>query len=73
MSRLSICLAAGRLVRPFAGSSPVAFAYYIVCPRSAMERPKVAAFCKWLQTEAKRHREESGQGEAETAARQAAS
>jgi LysR family glycine cleavage system transcriptional activator len=56
-------LAAGRLVRPFAGSSPVAFAYYIVCPKVAVERPKVAAFCKWLHTEARRHREESGQVE----------
>jgi LysR family glycine cleavage system transcriptional activator len=52
-------LAAGRLARPFAQSSPVAFAYHIVCPETAVERPKVAAFRHWLQAEAARYRTEN--------------
>ena len=45
-------LAAGRLVRPFALGYPVAFAYYLVAPRGWLERPKVAAFGRWLMAEA---------------------
>ena len=45
-------LAAGRLVRPFALSYPVAFAYYLVAPIGWPERPKVAAFGRWLMAEA---------------------
>jgi LysR family transcriptional regulator, glycine cleavage system transcriptional activator len=47
-------LAAGRLVKPFALTFPVEFAYYVVCPPSLRDDPKVAAFRKWVQEEAKR-------------------
>ena len=45
-------LAAGRLVRPFAVAVPTPFAYYVVCPQASAERPKVAAFQRWLRAEA---------------------
>ena len=45
-------LADGRLVKPFALTIPVDYAYYIVCPETAAERPKVAAFRKWIMEEA---------------------
>jgi len=41
-------LAAGRLVQPFVLSLPAPFAYYVVYPRKALERPKVKAFRDWL-------------------------
>lgn len=44
-------LAAGRLVRPFALSFPVEFAYYVVCPLSLRDDPKVTAFRRWMQDE----------------------
>ncbi len=47
-------LKAGRLVRPFRESRPVDFAYYIVCPESHLERPKVRRFLDWLREEAGR-------------------
>jgi len=47
-------LAAGRLVRPCAVSVPTPFAYYVVCPQATAERPKVAAFRRWLHAEAAR-------------------
>jgi LysR family transcriptional regulator, glycine cleavage system transcriptional activator len=46
-------LLAGRLVRPFEFSLPVAYAYYIVCPKPTAERPKIKAFREWLVSEAK--------------------
>lgn len=45
-------LADGRLVKPFALTIPVDYAYYIVCPETAAERPKVAAFREWIMEEA---------------------
>ena len=45
-------LADGRLVKPFALTIPVDYAYYIVCPETVAERPKVAAFRKWIMEEA---------------------
>jgi LysR family glycine cleavage system transcriptional activator len=45
-------LAAGRLVRPFAHSWPVTFAYYLVCPDAIADEPRIAAFCEWLIGEA---------------------
>ncbi len=45
-------IAGGRLVKPFELSLPASFAYYIVCPEAAAERPKVAAFREWLIEEA---------------------
>jgi LysR family glycine cleavage system transcriptional activator len=47
-------LAAGRLVKPFAVAVPTPFAYYVVCPQATAERPKVAAFRRWLRAEAER-------------------
>ncbi len=46
-------LLAGRLVRPFGPALPVAYAYYIVCPKPTAERPKIRAFRDWLISEAK--------------------
>jgi LysR family transcriptional regulator, glycine cleavage system transcriptional activator len=45
-------LAAGRLIRPFALGFPVAYAYRMVSPRAAFDRPKVKAFRAWLRAEA---------------------
>jgi len=42
----------GRLVRPFELSIPVDYAYYVVCPEAAADRPKVAAFREWAIAEA---------------------
>jgi LysR family glycine cleavage system transcriptional activator len=47
-------LAAGRLVRPFTGSLPADFAYYIVYPEVAARQPKIVAFRDWLFDEARR-------------------
>jgi LysR family glycine cleavage system transcriptional activator len=44
-------LAAGRLVRPFELSLPAGFAYYVVYPTRALQRPNVKAFRDWLMTE----------------------
>lgn len=45
-------LADGRLVKPFKQTIPVDYAYYIVCPEAAGDRPKVAAFRDWAIAEA---------------------
>lgn len=45
-------LAAGRLARPFALSLPANYAYWMVCPRPAADRPKIVAFRDWLMREA---------------------
>ena len=45
-------LAAGRLVRPFELSLPAGFAYYVVYPQRALQRPCVKAFRDWLVAEA---------------------
>jgi LysR family transcriptional regulator, glycine cleavage system transcriptional activator len=47
-------LAGGRLVRLFSLALPDQFAYYIVTPPGALERPKVRAFRNWLRHEADR-------------------
>ena len=41
-------LVAGRLVRPFELSLPTEYAYYIVCPESRADQPKIVAFREWL-------------------------
>lgn len=46
-------LAAGRLVRPFELSLPAGFAYYVVYPPRALERPGVKSFRDWLIAEAR--------------------
>lgn len=43
----------GRLIRLFDRAMPIDFAYYIVCPESRREIPKVKAFINWLREEAK--------------------
>lgn len=45
-------LARGRLIKPFDISLPADYAYYVVCPVEAAERPKIAAFRDWLLAEA---------------------
>ena len=45
-------LLAGRLVRPFAFSVKVSYAYWIVCPKSTADLPKIATFRAWLLAEA---------------------
>jgi LysR family glycine cleavage system transcriptional activator len=49
-------IAMGRLVRPFALTQPADFAYYLVFPEGAAERPKIRAFRDWILAEA-RHTE----------------
>lgn len=44
-------MATGRLVRPFDLSLPHQYAYYLVCPESYAERPKIVAFREWLLEE----------------------
>jgi LysR family transcriptional regulator, glycine cleavage system transcriptional activator len=46
-------LVAGRLVRPFELSLPAGFAYYLVYPQRALQRPCVKVFCDWLIDEAR--------------------
>lgn len=45
-------LARGRLVKPFEISLPADYAYYVVCPVEAADRPKIVAFREWLLDEA---------------------
>ncbi|MDR3514572.1 MAG: transcriptional regulator GcvA [Azospirillaceae bacterium] len=55
LARSVICaddLAAGRLVRPFELALTVDITHWFVCPPRALERPKVAAFHRWLRAEA---------------------
>ena len=47
-------LRSGRLVRLFAVSRPIGFAYYFVCPPGRLEVPRVRAFHDWLVGEAAR-------------------
>ncbi len=42
----------GRLVRPFALGLNVPYAYWIVCPKSTADLPKISKFRQWLLTEA---------------------
>ena len=46
-------LEAGRLVRPFDISLAAEFAYYLVCPQSTVEYPKIVSFRDWLLAETK--------------------
>lgn len=45
-------LGEGRLVRPFARSVPSEFSFFIVCPETSLEQPKIRAFRAWLLKEA---------------------
>ena len=45
-------LISGRLVRPFPQALAAPYAFWIVCPKSAAELPKIAAFRGWLLKEA---------------------
>jgi LysR family transcriptional regulator, glycine cleavage system transcriptional activator len=45
-------LRAGRLVRPFALALKVPYAYWIVCPKSTADLPKISTFRDWLLAEA---------------------
>ncbi len=46
-------LIAGRIVRPLAIETPVAFAYWIVCPKGTAERRPIRRFLNWLLSEAR--------------------
>ncbi len=41
-------LATGQLIKPFDFALPTEYAYYVVCPETSLERPKVKAFRNWL-------------------------
>lgn len=45
-------LISGRLVRPFAQAVEAPYAFWIVCPKSAADLPKISAFRDWLLKEA---------------------
>ena len=45
-------LLAGRLVRPFEFGLKADYAYWIVCPKSTANLPKIATFREWLLAEA---------------------
>ena len=45
-------LCAGRLVRPFALALKAPYAYWIVCPKSTVDLPKIVTFRDWLLAEA---------------------
>jgi len=45
-------LIAGRLVRPFRLAFDAPYAFWIVCPKSTADMPKIAAFRDWLLKEA---------------------
>lgn len=45
-------LISGRLVRPFTQALEAPYAYWIVCPKSAAELPKISTFRKWVLKEA---------------------
>ncbi len=45
-------LLAGRLVRPFPQSLEAPYAFWIVCPKSAADLPKISTFRIWLLKEA---------------------
>ncbi|MBM3518056.1 MAG: transcriptional regulator GcvA [Alphaproteobacteria bacterium] len=44
-------LGQGGLARPFALSLPYDYAYFVVCPLAAADRPKIRAFRDWLVAE----------------------
>ncbi len=45
-------LISGRLVRPFVQTLEVPYAFWIVCPKSAADLPKISTFRSWLLKEA---------------------
>ena len=44
-------LAAGRLVKPFAHSAPLAAGYFLMPPSSHAQTPASAAFLNWIEEE----------------------
>lgn len=47
-------LADGRLVQPLRGVAVSQYAYWLVCPKSAMQSPRLRAFRNWILGEAER-------------------
>jgi LysR family transcriptional regulator, glycine cleavage system transcriptional activator len=45
-------IARGRLVRPFAITVPETLGYYLVCPETIADQPRIKAFRKWIIEEA---------------------
>ena len=56
---------AGRLVRPFALSLPLAFPYCIVTSPAAADDPAIGAFLAWALDEARRYKVAAGLGSEE--------
>jgi LysR family glycine cleavage system transcriptional activator len=54
-------LRTGRLIAPFALELPAARSFQMVCPRGHETRPKIKAFCDWLEAEVERMREQQRQ------------
>jgi len=55
-------LRAGRLVRPFTIALKAPYAYWIVCPKSTADLPKIATFRNWLLAEAAEDARAAGVG-----------
>jgi LysR family glycine cleavage system transcriptional activator len=49
-------VATGRLVRPFAATLPLRYAYYVVHPKTLAKDSRVPLFRRWLLAEAKRRK-----------------
>ena len=47
-------LTTGRLVRPFGPEVPGPYNYHLACPPEALDLPKVEAFRRWIEGEARR-------------------
>ena len=45
-------LLSGRLVRPLTQALEAPYAFWIVCPKSAADLPKISAFRSWVLAEA---------------------
>ena len=45
-------IADGRLIRPFPVSLPSEYSFFMICPQTALKKPKVKAFRDWLLEEA---------------------
>lgn len=54
-------IVANRLAKPFDLTLPVDFAYYLVCPKSTLNLPKVKHFIAWIHGLVEKDRDLSGQ------------
>ncbi len=56
-------LASGELVRPFGPVVPAAQSYWLVMPQDRLHNVRVAAFCTWIEREARQRSAENGEAE----------